>query len=82
MGKFKKKKFGSEFINILRIIKIERIFLDSIIKKSNKKWKLELLLKNDRQTARLLREKAWFMWLIKKILNSNKDKGKINKHTK
>ena len=26
MGKFKKKKFGSEFINILRIIKIERIF--------------------------------------------------------
>jgi hypothetical protein len=26
MGKFKKKKFGSEFRNILRIIKIERIF--------------------------------------------------------
>jgi hypothetical protein len=26
MGKFKRKKFGSEFINILRIIKIERIF--------------------------------------------------------
>ena len=26
MGKFKKKKFGSEFINILRIIKIENIF--------------------------------------------------------
>ncbi len=26
MGKFKKKKFGSEFINILRIIKIEKIF--------------------------------------------------------
>jgi hypothetical protein len=26
MGKFKKRKFGSEFINILRIIKIERIF--------------------------------------------------------
>lgn len=26
MGRFKKKKFGSEFINILRIIKIERIF--------------------------------------------------------
>lgn len=26
MGKFKKKKFGSEFINILRIIKIEGIF--------------------------------------------------------
>ena len=37
MGKFKKKNFGSEFRNILRIIKIERIFLDSIIKKSNKK---------------------------------------------
>jgi hypothetical protein len=26
MGKFKKRKFGSEFINILRMIKIERIF--------------------------------------------------------
>lgn len=26
MGKFKKKNFGSEFRNILRIIKIENIF--------------------------------------------------------
>lgn len=26
MGKFKKKNFGSEFKNILRIIKIENIF--------------------------------------------------------
>ena len=26
MGKFKKKKFGSEFRNILRIIKIDNIF--------------------------------------------------------
>jgi len=32
MGKFNEKKFGSEFINILRIIKIERIFVDSIKK--------------------------------------------------
>lgn len=26
MGKFKEKKFGSEFRNILRIIKIDNIF--------------------------------------------------------
>ena len=26
MGRFKKKKFGSEFRNILRIIKIQKIY--------------------------------------------------------